>query len=104
MKPGIPNQQRLLQEILEERDRLTRGASKEKLGAYLRVFRSADGKKVLTDIKSSYSGISFVPGYSDVTAFKEGRRSVADDIDTIIATAEVMELQEAQEGGGENVR
>lgn len=91
MKPGPTNQQRLLQEIMVERDRLTRGATKEKLEAYRITFKSPEGKKVLADLKASYSGISFVPGYSDVTAFNEGRRSVSDDIETILATAAAME-------------
>ncbi len=87
MKPGPTNQQRLLQEIMEERDRLTQSSTKEKLEAYRITFTSPEGKKVLADLKASYCGISFVPGYADVTAFKEGRRSVADDIETTVALA-----------------
>ncbi len=98
MKPGPTNQQRLLQEIIAERDRLTRGATKDKLAAYKITFSSPEGKKVLADLKSSYSGISFVPGYADVTAFNEGRRSVADDIETILAAAAEMELLDQQGG------
>ena len=98
MKPGLTNQQRLLQEIMAERDQLTRGATKEKLEAYRITFGTAEGQKVLTDLKASYGGISFVPGYSDVTAFNEGRRSVADDIETILAMATTMERSDS--GGG----
>ncbi|MDA8178301.1 MAG: hypothetical protein M0T69_02000 [Deltaproteobacteria bacterium] len=99
MKPGIPNSQRILQEIIAERERLTGEKSKEKLQAYKICFGSPEGKKVLADLKASYGGISFVPGYADVTAFNEGRRSVADDIETIIAMMEAMpELSDP--GGG----
>ena len=98
MKPGVTNQQRLLQEIMAERERITGGSTKEKIDAYRIVFRSPEGAKVLADLKASYGGISFVPGYADVTAFNEGRRSVADDIDTILAMAERMEL--SNPGGG----
>jgi hypothetical protein len=98
VRSGSTNQQRLLQEIIAERDRLTRGATKEKLEAYRLTFKTPEGKKVLADLRASYGGISFVPGYSDVTAFNEGRRSVADDIETILATAAAMELSDP--GGG----
>ena len=98
MKPGIPNSQRLLQEIMSERDRLTGQATPDKYRAYRITFGSPEGKKVLADLKSSYGGISFVPGYADVTAFNEGRRSVADDIETILALAAAME-QSDQQGG-----
>ncbi|MDA8120980.1 MAG: hypothetical protein M0Z38_00245 [Deltaproteobacteria bacterium] len=98
MKPGIPNSQRILQEIIAERERLTGEKSKEKFQAYLRWSRSADGKVILADLKSSYGGISFVPGYPDVTNFKEGRRSVYDDIENTIAAAAAMELSDP--GGG----
>jgi len=98
VKPGIPNSQRLLQEIIAERERITGEKSKEKFAAYLRWSRTAEGKVILADLKSSYGGVSFVPGYADVTAFNEGRRSVADDIETIIATAAAMELSDP--GGG----
>jgi hypothetical protein len=99
VRPGPTNQQRLLQEIMAERDRLTRGSTREKLEAYRLTFKSAEGQKVLADLKASYGGISFVPGYSDVTAFNEGRRSVFDDIETILATAAAMELSNLGGGG-----
>jgi len=76
---------------MEERERITRQSPKEKFKAYRITFSTAEGQKVLTDLKASYGGISFVPGYSDVTAFNEGRRSVADDIETILAMAAAME-------------
>jgi len=98
LKPGVPNSQRLLQEIMAERDRMTRGATREKLTAYRIAFSTHEGKKVLADLKSSYGGISFVPGYPDVSAFNEGRRSVADDIETILAAAALMETSDP--GGG----
>jgi len=97
VRPGPTNQQRLLQEIVAERDRLTRGATREKLEAYRLAFKTPEGKKVLADLKASYGGISFVPGYSDVTAFNEGRRSVADDIETILAMAA---MEPSDSGGG----
>ncbi len=98
MKPGVPNSQRILAEIMAERERLTRQSPKDKLLAYKICFGTPEGKKVLADLKASYGGISFVPGYSDVTAFNEGRRSVADDIETILAMAAAMELSDP--GGG----
>lgn len=83
---------------MAERDRMTRGATREKLTAYKIAFGTPEGKKVLADLKSSYGGVSFVPGYADVTAFNEGRRSVADDIETILAAAALMETSDP--GGG----
>ena len=98
MRQGVPNSQRILQEIIAERERITGEKSKEKLLAYLRFSRSTDGKIILADLKASYGGISFTPGYPDVTNFKEGRRSVYDDIETTIAAAAAMETQDP--GGG----
>ena len=83
---------------MEERERITRQSPKEKLDAYRITFSTAEGQEVLADLKASYGGISFVPGYSDVTAFNEGRRSVADDIETILAMAAAME--QSDPGGG----
>ena len=82
---------------MEERERITRQSPKEKLDAYRITFSTAEGQEVLADLKASYGGISFVPGYSDVTAFNEGRRSVADDIDTILAMAA---MEPSDSGGG----
>lgn len=90
---GTPNQARLLQQLIEERDTFVKGSSRERLEAYLAVFTSAAGKIVLKDLKSSYGGISLTPGYPDVTAFREGRRSVADDIEAVVALAEAAQTQ-----------
>ncbi|MBF8258980.1 MAG: hypothetical protein HW377_1354 [Actinobacteria bacterium] len=98
MKPGPTNQQRLLKEIIEERDRLTRGATPDKLMAYKITFATPEGMKVLADLRASYGGISFVPGYGDVTAFNEGRRSVYDDIMTVLAI--VAQMEQAEQQGG----
>jgi len=97
VRPGVTNHPRLLQDIIEERERITRQSPKEKFKAYRITFSTAEGQKVLADLKASYGGISFVPGYSDVTAFNEGRRSVADDIETILAMAA---MEQSDPGGG----
>lgn len=87
---SVPNQERLLQQLMAEREKFTRGATKEKLLAYKLCFESEPGRMVLVDLEASYTGISLTPGYPDVTAFKEGRRSVIDDIFTVLKLAETM--------------
>ena len=96
----IPNQERLLQSIREEREKLTQGAEREKLVAYRQTFDSAYGVAVLADLEASYGGISLTPGYADVTAFKEGRRSVLDDIKTILKIAETLQIAPAPKDDG----
>jgi hypothetical protein len=88
----VPDRERILQQIHQERKDLTNGAPREKLLAYALTFHTEHGRAVLSDLEASYGGISFVPGYPDVGAFKEGRRSVLDDIRLILKTAEALEV------------
>jgi len=88
----VPNQERLLKAIASEREKLTQGSDKDKLLAYKLTFDSDPGRRVLADLEVSYGGISLTPGYPDVTAFKEGRRSVLDDIKAILRIAEALRI------------
>lgn len=77
----VPNQERLLQQILAERKDLVEGKGAALLGAYKRFFESADGRLIVEDMKESYFKNLLTPGYSDVTAYKIGRSSVVEDMD-----------------------
>lgn len=95
----MPNQERLLQQLIEDRKKFTEGKSDKVLRAYREFFTSELGRIILADLEVSYGGISLVPGYSDVTAFKEGRRSVVDDIRMVLKLAEAVDRMPPQNPG-----
>ena len=51
------------------------------------VFGSDIGKSVLADLllESNVNGVSFIPGFSDQTAFNEGARSIGVYIQSMIS-------------------
>jgi hypothetical protein len=85
-----PDRERILQQLLQEREKFVGDKEQEILLAYKLTFESAPGRIVLEDLERAYGGITFTPGYADVSAFKEGRRSVADDIRAMLKRAEVL--------------
>lgn len=88
---GVPNSERILRDLLAESEAFTGGKKKDLLLAYYEIFvMNPNGRMVLEDIKASFCGISFVPGYSDVTAFREGRRSVGEDIEKAAQIAKAV--------------
>ena len=61
---------------------------------YKEVFSTADGKKVLEDLKKrfSYNSSTFVPN-SDETVYREGQRSVVVLIHSMIEEKKPIELE-----------
>ncbi len=85
-----PDRERIFQQIMQEREKFIGEKEREILLAYKLTFESAPGRMVLDDLERAYGGITFTPGYPDVSAFKEGRRSVADDIRAMLKRAEAL--------------
>lgn len=90
MTQHTPDRERILKTLQEEAKRLVDEKTREILLDYHMTFTSPHGQRVLADLIASYSGNSFTPGYPDVTAFREGRRSVPDDIRVILHRAEAF--------------
>jgi len=79
--------------IQEEAKRRMDEKTKDLLLDYYLTFQATPhGQRVLKDLAAGYSENSFVPGYPDVTAFKEGRRSVPEDIHKILIQATALGL------------
>lgn len=99
-----PDRERIFQQLMSEREKFVGEKEGEVLLAYKLVFESGHGRIVLQDLERAYGGVTFTPGYPDVSAFKEGRRSVADDIRSMMKRAEALQVmpppprQEGSEG------
>lgn len=59
---------------------------------YFTAFGTPAGKRVLEDLDSYRRRVSFVPGDSHETAFREGQRAICELIHTLIATAKNPQL------------
>lgn len=99
--PGTPNQERLLQQLADESLKNIDSKEKEILEDYFAVFESTRGRNVLADLRKSFAGITFTPGYPDVSAFKEGRRSLVEDIEQILIRARALMAAQKAQGGTE---
>jgi hypothetical protein len=98
----VPDRERIIEQLREESKRMLDERTKEILLDYHLTFQAtAHGQRVLQDLIDSYNGNSFTPGYADVTAFKEGRRSVAEDIVSTLRQAETLGVIPKISGGSD---
>lgn len=88
----VPDRERLLQQIRQEKDRFIGQKGQDILLEYALTFNNEHGRKVLEDWEKSWGGIAFVPGYPDVTAWNDAMRSFPFMIRQILKMAEELRI------------